>query len=339
MATKAMTRKERQAAVSRGVFAPLARRDLVAGIGETVSKRVPLASITPNPNQPRQGVDETDSTFQELVGSIRQQGLIQPISLWQLDEDRDEYLIIAGERRWRAYRRLAETDPQTYGRIPATVTILKGEDPHAVALMRGLIENIVRQDLKDGERAAALLRLKESTGWSLEEIGDRMGMSVSRVADLSSIARHDVVREAVDDGRITQKQAIALGQGVKDGDLVTELVGVVQDLDPKMTREVVKIARSLPAQTAAAERAQTAAIQARELAATAARQVRTEDHSYPLHSNGAKVGEVVEEAVVLASTPLARLLRRRTARRDELAEVLQATCELLDIWPRRPVDS
>lgn len=96
------------------------------------------------------------------------------------------------------------------------VTVLTGADTDAIVLMRGLIENLVRQDLKDGERAAALARLKETTGWSYEVIANRMGMSVNRVLALSSIARHDAVREAVDDGRITQKQAILLGQGVKD---------------------------------------------------------------------------------------------------------------------------
>ena len=52
-----------------------------------------------------------------------------------------------------------------------------------------------------------------------------MGMSVNRVVALSSIARHEAVREAVDEGRITQKQAILLGQGVKDPELAGELVG------------------------------------------------------------------------------------------------------------------
>jgi ParB/RepB/Spo0J family partition protein len=259
MATRMPTRSERKAAVADGVFAPLAKRELLAGLGETVSKRVALTSITPNPNQPRQGVDESAPEFQELVGSIRQQGLIQPISLWQLDEDREDYIIIAGERRWRAYRRLAEEEPQQYGRILAAVSVLTGEDTDAVLSMRGLIENIVRQDLRDGERAAALARLKETTGWSYEVIANRMGMSVNRVVSLSSIARHDVVREAVDDGRITQKQGILLGHGVKDPALAAELVAVVGGLDRAATRHVIETARALPPELPAASRAQTAA--------------------------------------------------------------------------------
>lgn len=119
MALNTPSRRERAAAVANGLFAPLARRELLAGLGDVVHKKVPLSAIEPNPRQPRQGVDETSGQFEDLVGSIRQQGLIQPISLWQLDEDEERYLVIAGERRWRAFRRLAEENPADYSQIPA----------------------------------------------------------------------------------------------------------------------------------------------------------------------------------------------------------------------------
>jgi ParB/RepB/Spo0J family partition protein len=337
MATRVPTRSERRAAVVDGVFAPLARRELLSGLGETVSKRVPLTQITANQNQPRLGVDESSVEFAELMGSIREHGLLQPISLWQLDEDREDYIIIAGERRWRAFRRLAEGEPQKYGRIPASVTVLTGEDTDAVVLMRGLIENIVREDLKDGERAAALARLKDTTGWSYETIANRMGMSVNRVVSLSSIARHDAVREAVDDGRITQKQGIVLGQGIKDPELASELVGAVEGLDPASTRAVVEAARSLPGELPASTRVQKAVGQLRpEGVAIVGPAPQTETTSFPVRRNGHRVGTVSVEEVVLSSTPLARLVKRRTVSRDELAEILQATSEQLNIWPTRP---
>lgn len=331
MAMNIPSRSERRAAVAEGVFAPLAKRELLSGLGETVSKRVPLTSITANANQPRLGVDETTAVFEELLGSIREHGLIQPISLWQLDEDREDYVIIAGERRWRAFRRLAEDEPQKYGRIPAMVTVLTGADTDAIVLMRGLIENIVREDLKDGERAAALARLKETTGWSYEVIANRMGMAVNRVVALSSIARHDVVREAVDDGRITQKQGILLGQGVKDPELAGELVGVVSGLDPAATRSVVDTARELPAELPATERVQRAV-------AMVGPAPRTETTSFPVRRNGRAVGTVSIDEVILASTPLGALLRRRKVTREELAEVLQHTCEQVNIWPVPPAE-
>jgi ParB family chromosome partitioning protein len=255
------SRKERAAAIADGLFAPLAKRELLAGLGEVVNKKVPLTSIERNPRQPRQSVDETSAEFQDLVGSIRQQGLIQPISLWQLDEDEDRYVVIAGERRWRAFKRLAEENPADYSRIPATVTVLDGEQPEARALMMGLIENVVREDLKDGERADALARLKGSTGWTYEQIAQRMGMGVSRVVALASIARHEVVREAIDEGSLTQKQAILIGQGVRDPELAAELVAAAQGLDERQTRAVVQFARAASAEVSAAERVRVAAEQ------------------------------------------------------------------------------
>ena len=255
-----------------------------------------------------------------------------------MDEDREDFVIIAGERRWRAYRRLAEEDPQKWGRIPSTVTVLTGDDVDAVVLMRGLIENIVREDLKDGERAAALARLKENTGWSYEVIANRMGMSVNHVVKLSSIARHDVVREALDTGQITQAQAVALGQGVKDSELAGELVGVVSGLDNASTRTVVDVARDLPSELTAAARAQAAAAQLiPQGVALVGPTPRTETTSFPLRRNGRPLGKLSMDTVVVGSTPLARILKRRTASREELAEILQLTCEQLDIWPTRPI--
>lgn len=267
MAVNSPSRKQRAAAVAEGLFAPLATRALLTGLGEVINKKVPITAIEPNPRQPRRGVDETSAEFEDLVGSIRQQGLIQPISLWQLDEDEEQYLVIAGERRWRAFRRLAEENPADYSRIPATVTVLDGEHPEARALMMGLIENVVREDLKDGERADALARLKSSTGWTYEQIAQRMGMGVSRVVALASIARHEVVRVAVDEGTLTQKQAILIGQGVRDSELAAELVAAVAGLDERQTRAVVQFARAATAEVSAAERVRAAGEQAAQAVA------------------------------------------------------------------------
>jgi len=318
------SRKERAAAVADGLFAPLAKRELLAGLGEVVNKKVPLTSIEPNPRQPRQSVDETSAEFQDLVGSIRQQGLIQPISLWQLDEDQERYLVIAGERRWRAFRRLAEEDPADYSRIPATVTVLDGEQPEARALMMGLIENVVREDLKDGERADALARLKDSTGWTYEQIAQRMGMGVSRVVALASIARHEVVREAVDDGRLTQKQAILIGQGVREPEVAAELTRVVQGLDEKATRAVVRAARVPRRGRPAADRVADALAEHGVAVVGAS-------------PRPACPGAQVEGPVVLNETSLSAVRPRlELMARDEFAAMLWRVCEETGIWPQRP---
>ena len=329
MAVNTPSRKERAAAVADGLFAPLAKRELLAGLGEVVNKKVPLTSIERNPRQPRQSVDETSAEFQDLVGSIRQQGLIQPISLWQLDEDEDRYVVIAGERRWRAFKRLAEENPADYSRIPATVTVLDGEQPEARALMMGLIENVVREDLKDGERADALARLKESTGWTYEQIAQRMGMGVSRVVALASIARHEVVREAVDQGALTQKQAILIGQGVREPELAAELVPAVKGLDEHRTRAVIRAARRPDPGRPAAERVAAA--------------VQAVDHRVAVlgasrRTNGAADSQDLDEetVVVLNSTSL-RMVEPRVLQmpRRDFAQMLQQICDETGIWPVR----
>jgi ParB family transcriptional regulator, chromosome partitioning protein len=327
------SRKERAAAVADGLFAPLAKRELLAGLGEVVNKKVPLTSIEANPRQPRQGVDETSPEFQDLVGSIRQQGLIQPISLWQLDEDQERYLVIAGERRWRAFKRLAEENPADYSRIPATVTVLDGDQPEARALMMGLIENVVREDLKDGERADALARLKESTGWTYEQIAQRMGMGVSRVVALASIARHESVRTAVDAGRLTQKQAIVIGQGVRDAELAAELVGAVLGLDDVETRTVVRQARALDSDTPAAERVASARRAVRGYPVALPEHLKQWEETSAKSRASSSDPTAAADVVQLRLTPLFALVGQDEVSRAELTAVLQAACEMLDFWP------
>src|SRR5208337_4671409 len=198
--------KDRQAAaLTQAVFAPVGQhRNPLKELTQVSQRLVPLRFIQPNPDQPRNSVDEAAPEFMELRESIRQHGLLQPVSLWQLDSEEEAYTIIAGERRWRAFVQLATDDPAEFGRIPATVMHVVGDNREAQVLMKAIIENVVRVDLKEGEKAAALKQLRDWTGWSFEAIADRMGMSVHRVLELSAIARHETVIDAVDAGRLTK---------------------------------------------------------------------------------------------------------------------------------------
>src|SRR5438552_11081 len=133
MALKMPSRKDRAAAVANGLFAPLAKRELLAGLGEVVNKKVPLVAIERNPNQPRNVVDE-------------------------------------------------------------------------------------------------------------------MGCGIRPVRALASIGCHDGIRVASDAGQITQKQAILIGQGVKEPELAAELAVAVRGLDERSSREVVHGARKMDEQ-------------------------------------------------------------------------------------------
>ncbi len=344
MPTPSLTRRERRAQVTDSVFQALPPREILRGLGETVSRLVPVDAISPSPDQPRHRVDETSEEFHELVASIREQRLLQPVNLWQLDDGEERYRLITGERRWRAYRLLAAEEPVRFGRIPAMVTQLQGDHAEANALLLGLIENIVREDLQPGDRADALRRLRDSTGWTYEEVARRMGMTVNRVMDLASIARHEAVRAAADRGAITQKQAIAIGQGTREPELAAALAGVVGSLDEKATREALRAARGLDADLPAEERARRAVELVQAIAVLApgrpaamgpAPIEKTVEISRTV--GGGRTRPLSQRYVILGNTALAALRPRvGEMQRERLAEVLQQVCEETNIWPRRP---
>lgn len=125
-------------------------------------QEVPVASIRPNPFQPRGQFDE--EALAELTASIREVGVLQPVLVRPVD---DGYELIAGERRWRAARRAGL---QT---IPALVR----PTDDAAALEHAVIENVHRADLNPLEEAAAYQQLIEDFGLTHEEVAGRVGKS------------------------------------------------------------------------------------------------------------------------------------------------------------------
>jgi ParB family chromosome partitioning protein len=130
---------------------------------------IPIEWIQPGKYQPRQVIN--DEALQELANSIRVQGVMQPIVLRSVSENR--YEIIAGERRWRATQ-LAGLD-----RIPAVIKEVNDES--AVAM--SLIENIQREDLNPMEEALALQRLIEEFDLTHQQVADAVGKSRTAVTN------------------------------------------------------------------------------------------------------------------------------------------------------------
>ena len=125
--------------------------------------------ISPNPNQPRTDFDE--AALQELAASIREIGLITPVTLRQMGEN--EYQIIAGERRWRAATLAGLTA------IPAYIRTAEDEKVMEMAL----VENIQREDLNPIEIALAYQHLSETTGMTQERISSRVGKSRTSITN------------------------------------------------------------------------------------------------------------------------------------------------------------
>ncbi|MAF27483.1 MAG: ParB/RepB/Spo0J family partition protein [Gemmatimonadota bacterium] len=125
--------------------------------------------VVPNPDQPRRDFDEEG--LERLAESIQERGVLQPILVRRVAEDR--YEIVAGERRWRAAMQAG------FRAIPAIVRETSDED----LLTLALIENLVREDLNPMEEARAFQKLQQSTGWTQEEIGRQVGKSRVHVAN------------------------------------------------------------------------------------------------------------------------------------------------------------
>lgn len=131
---------------------------------------VPIEWIRPGKYQPRQTID--DEPLQELAASIKAQGVMQPIVLRSVGENR--YEIIAGERRWRATQ-LAGLD-----KIPAVINEVNDE----AAVAMSLIENIQREDLNPMEEAMALQRLIEEFDLTHQQVADAVGKSRTAVTNI-----------------------------------------------------------------------------------------------------------------------------------------------------------
>jgi ParB/RepB/Spo0J family partition protein len=330
-------KEQRAAALAAAVAEPVeVHRNVLRDLTRIGQEEVPLHLIEPNPDQPREMVDESSLEFLELVGTIREHGLLQPISLMLLDSPTTEgkqYRIIAGERRFRAFSLLSREDPQEYGRIPATVVRVVGENKDAQVLMKALIENLVRADLKEGERANAIVRLKEATGWTWEQVGIRMGMDPNRVQALSVIARYPAVSAAIDDGSVSQGQGIAIGQASRDGEIAAAMIGLVGKASPEsplrkdgVVRKVAKTAREIDPTLPASERVARAAV----LVGVEPSPNAVEEWDYVANGKREKMQRPI---VVLANTAL-RTIRPRTSTMDRatFAEMIRQTCEQTNVW-------
>lgn len=123
-------------------------------------KLLPLAQLMPDPEQPRRVFDE--EALEELAVSIREHGVVQPLVVTARG---DGYMIVAGERRWRAAKLAGLTE------VPALVRTLSGQ--HRLEI--SLIENLQRRDLNPLETATAYTKLRDQFNLTLEEIGQRVG--------------------------------------------------------------------------------------------------------------------------------------------------------------------
>jgi ParB family chromosome partitioning protein len=171
---------------------------------EATAQELPVDQLQPNRRQPRQDFDE--EALEGLAASIRAQGVVQPIIV--TPAAKDEYTIIAGERRWRAARRAG------LERVPVVVREVV-DDRQLLEL--ALVENLQRSDLNPIEEALAYEALREDFDLSQEEIASRVGKARPTVANALRLLNLDRrVQDLVREGALSAGQArplLALGPG------------------------------------------------------------------------------------------------------------------------------
>lgn len=155
-------------ALGRGLDA-LISTDTVKTSGSSTINEIAIDQIEANPNQPRHEFDQ--EALEELAVSIRELGIIQPITLRQVADNR--YQIIAGERRWRASQLAGLAS------IPAYIRTVNDENIMELAL----VENLQRQDLNAIEIALAYEHLLEESGMTQERISERVGKSRTAITN------------------------------------------------------------------------------------------------------------------------------------------------------------
>jgi len=188
-----------------------------------------IDAIEPNPFQPRTTIDP--GKLQALAESIRLHGVIQPLVVKHASEP-GRYVLIAGERRWRASRAAGLT----------TVPVVVKEAAPQAMLELALVENVVRADLSPLEEAQAYRQLIDEFGLTQAVVAERVGRSrVSVTNTLRLLAAPEPVRQALSAGRISEGHARALLGLTSSADQIAMLdVVMAKDYTVRQTEDAVR---------------------------------------------------------------------------------------------------
>ena len=195
---------------------------------------IPVTSIRPNPAQPREHFDE--ESLAALAESIREVGVLQPVLVRQTD---DGYELIAGERRWRAARRVGL---QT---MPAIIRV--ADD--ATMLQEAIVENVQREELNPLEEAAAYQQLIEDFSLTHDEVASRVGKSRASITNMLRLLQlPPSIQRYMKDGSLRMGHARAL-LGTPDRAFQEQLAkrAVAEDMSVREVEEVIRVRGGAPA--------------------------------------------------------------------------------------------
>ena len=237
--------KKRSGMGGRGLSAMLgAKQKSEKNVSDLRIEKIAVSQLQPGQYQPRQQFD--DEALSELADSIKVQGVVQPIVVRPLQDDK--YEIIAGERRWRASK-LAGLET-----VPVVIRQADGQATLAMAL----IENIQRENLNPIETAIGLKRLLEEFELTQQEVAEAVGRSRSAVSNLLRLLKlPQAIQSALHDGQISMGHARCVismpepiqtdlvSKAVKNGWSVRQMEEAAQEvLVPKAAKKAVKAAQT-----------------------------------------------------------------------------------------------
>ncbi len=187
--------------LGRGLAALIgeAKVDTVIERGARSPRRLPVAFLRANPNNPRKSFHDSD--LADLTASIREKGVVQPLIVRAVAGATDQYEIIAGERRWRAAQKVGLHD------VP--VLIREASDKESLEI--AIIENVQRADLNVLEEAQGYRQLMDQHQYTQEDMAQAIGKSRSHIANtLRLLNLPEAVQVYILDGRLTPGHARAL---------------------------------------------------------------------------------------------------------------------------------
>jgi ParB family chromosome partitioning protein len=197
--------------------------------------RIPLERIVPDPNQPRREFDP--EALERLAESLRSRGQLQPIRV-RWDEGQGAYVIVVGERRWRAARQAGLPD--------LSCILVEGELSPEERLSIQLVENALRDDLRPVEQARAYKVLMASLGWSASQLARELHLAQPTVAKaLALLELPAAVQDQVDSGALAATAAYEVARLPES----EQQIAVAQvAVEQRLTRdEVAEMARTLKA--------------------------------------------------------------------------------------------
>ena len=219
----------RRSGLGRGLGALIPPEAAESGSAATSALRdVPVASIRPNPHQPRQHFDE--ESLSALTASVRELGVLQPVLVREVGAG--EFELIAGERRWRAAKRAG---------LPTIPVLVRAADDLA-SLEQAVVENLHRQDLNPLEEAAAYRQLLDDLGMTHEDLAERVGRSRAAITNaMRLLGLAPTVQRRIAGGTLTAAHGRAIA-GLADAEMQERAAQrvVAQNLSVRQTEDLVR---------------------------------------------------------------------------------------------------